>query len=69
MNSEEQRIIELARAMVYANPHAAEVLAEHLGHFAAEELRPRFAQGAGIMISVNPITMRVDLRSSEPGAS
>jgi hypothetical protein len=61
----QRRIIELAKAMAANNPHAAEELAKHLAHYSGEQLRPRFAQGAGIVIRYNHITDRIDLRSSE----
>lgn len=59
------RIIELAKALAADNPHAAEELAKHLGYYAGEQLRPRFAQGAGIILRPNWITGRIDMRSSE----
>jgi hypothetical protein len=51
--------------MAANNPHAAEELANHLAHYSGEQLRPRFVQGAGITIRPNPITGRIDIRSSE----
>ena len=61
----QRRIMELAQAMAANNPHAAEELANHLAHYSGEQLRPRFVQGAGITIRPNPITGRIDIRSSE----
>jgi hypothetical protein len=61
----QRQIIELAKAMAATNPHAAEELAKHLGYYAGEQLRPRFSQGAGIILRPNWITGRIDMRSSE----
>ena len=58
-------IIELARAMAATNPHAAEELAKHLEYYSGQALKPRFDQGCGITLRLNPITGRTDLRSSE----
>lgn len=62
---EQRKLMELARAMARTNPHAAEELAKHLRYYSGQELRPDFGQGAGISLTLNPITGRIDLRSSE----
>jgi hypothetical protein len=59
------RIIELAKALAADNPHAAEELAKQLAYYSGEELRPRFAQGCGIILRPNYITGKIDMRSSE----
>lgn len=54
----QQRIARLAAAMADANPDAAEELARHLAHQAAQRKRVR---GFCVIVRLNQITGRVEI--------
>lgn len=56
------RIAQLAEAMADANPDAAEELARHLAHQAAERKRVR---GFGVAIRWNLITQQIEITKGE----
>lgn len=55
-------IAALASAMAAANPDAAEELARHLAHEAAQAKRPR---GFGVIIRFNSVTERIEILTGD----